>query len=184
MRWLALSVVVLLGPCSKRAPDRGALDAGGPDAAASVGAIADAAPAPAASGPSDADRQKLARAKKTLASIEGFVARGAPSDPSQPGEDASLACASMAEQRPALEKLADPEARTAIERSSKLCAFDVPLLVASDSLDQLARSRSQSSTLLFCGSAQREIAQARSVDPRDPRVRALERKWAARCRAR
>jgi hypothetical protein len=184
MRWVVVLAVALLGPCSRRAPPDGG--GGAADAAPRAAPLVSspAAARPASSGPSEVERQRLARAKKTLATIESLVARGSLSDPARPGEDASLACASFAEQRPDLEKIADPEVATVVATTSRLCAFDVPLLAASDSLDQLARPRSQSSTLLFCKSAQREIAQARSVDPKDARVRALERRWAGRCRDR
>lgn len=182
-RWLVVLALAFPSPCSKSSPG-GPADAA--DAAASASAIRAPSPSPSppSSSHSDADRQALARAKQSQGVIEALVARGSLSDPARPGADASLSCASFADQKPALEKMTDPEAKTVIETTSKLCAFDVPLLVASDSLNQLDRPRSPSSTLLFCKSAQREIARARSVDPRDVRVRRLERRWAALCRDR
>ena len=180
MRRLVLCLLFAAVACKKREPlslvPEGGLDAQAPTASA---------PAPASTidaGGIEADKEALKKAKAVLASIETSVAKRTMSDPASPGEDAKMKCATLDEQKAALEKQTDPEAKAVVEKASTLCAFDVPLLAASDVLDQMKNPRSQASKLLFCTSAEREIKQARAVKPNDPQLRKVYGRWVSLCR--
>ncbi|MBX3209842.1 MAG: hypothetical protein KF764_32720 [Labilithrix sp.] len=78
----------------------------------------------------------------------------------------------------------DPDADLAaiLDEGTSLCAFDVPLLTASEALDHLRGNPTQASRLLMCNVAQREIAKARAVRAGDPRVRSAEGRRATACK--
>lgn len=176
-----LVVCLLFAAACKREPISLAPE-GGFDAAVLA---ASATPTPASTidaGGIEADKEALKKGKALLASIETSVAKHTMSDPASPGEDAKMKCAALDEQKAALEKQTDAEAKAVVDKAKQLCAFDVPLLAASDVLDQMRNPRSQASKLLFCTSADREIKQARSVKPNDPQVRKVYARWVSLCR--
>lgn len=141
----------------------------------------DAAPPPIAS----VDPQAAARAdeQKTLAAhgrawltdLQFLIANKTTMSPKlvSGDGDATAICDAAAAVRP---KAVDPEAVAVHQEIAQLCAFDVPLLIANESLDQLRSSTSQASVRLMCSISAREIAKARAVKPSDPKVHAAERR--------
>ena len=180
MRRLVLCLLLLVA-CKKREPISLAPEAGlEVDAATTVASAAPASTIDA--GGIEADKEALKKAKVLVGSIETSVTKHVMSDPASPGEDAKMKCATFDEQKAALAKQTDPEAKALVEKASTLCSFDVPLLAATDVLDQMKNPRSQASKLLFCTSAEREIKQARAVKPNDPQVRKVYGRWVSLCR--
>lgn len=181
IRHLFVCLLFVAAACKKREPISLAPEGGGGTGAL----VASATPAPASTidaGGIEADKEALKKAKVLVGSIESSVAKHTLSDPASPGEDAKMKCAAFDEQKAALEKQTDPEAKGMVEKARQLCAFDVPLLAATDVLDQMKNPRSQASKLLFCTSAEREIKQARAVKPNDPQVRKVYGRWVSLCR--
>jgi hypothetical protein len=69
-----------------------------------------------------------------------------------------------------------------LDDAAALCAFDVPLLNASEALDHLRFGTSHASKSLMCGIAKRELDKARAVKARDARIFALDARRANACK--
>ncbi|MDF2697378.1 MAG: hypothetical protein K0S65_5761, partial [Labilithrix sp.] len=95
--------------------------------------------------------------------------------------DVATKCDAVDASRASLGAAPDPELVKVLDEGAALCAFDVPLLTASESLDHLRGTPSQASRLLMCNVAAREIAKARAVRPNDPRVRSADGRRASLC---
>jgi len=142
-----------------------------------------AAAAPNATDPAAAERAALEQAKNSLAEIEGMVARNAVKDPAHPGDgDVKARCESVEAMKPKLATHDDAETKAFLEQLKKTCSLDVPLLTATDALDQLRFSPSQASRRLMCNLAEQDLAKARSQKPSDKRVRALDGRFKSTCR--
>jgi hypothetical protein len=66
-----------------------------------------------------------------------------------------------------------------LDEALQLCGFDVPLLVANEALDHLKTSTSQASVRLMCSVSAKEIAKAKAVRPKDPKVLHAEHRRSA-----
>jgi hypothetical protein len=123
------------------------------------------------------------RAKQLVADIRWMISKGVTVNPAKAGEgDVATKCDAVESTRAGLGSHPDPELVEILDDGAGLCAFDVPLLTASESLDHLRGSPSQASRLLMCTVATREIAKARAVRPNDPRVRRTEGRRATACK--
>lgn len=154
------------------------------DAAASVSTPVVVVPPAASSGPSPAVRAaELERAKGWLADLKFLLAsKTTTSKEVVSGEgDATAICDAAVAARP---KATDPELAAVLDECGQLCAFDVPLLVANEALDHLKTSTSQASVRLMCTVSAKEIAKAKALKPKDPKVRDVERRRSTigRCR--
>jgi len=168
----------------------GAGGATGPGAAPVVTAVATAASAaipttiaPAPSPANAAEHAAFEQAKRSLADIEGMVARNAVKDPAHPGEDDVRArCEAIEATTPKLAGRDDAETKAFLEQLKKTCSLDVPLLTATEALDQLRFASSQASRRLVCNLAEKDLAKARAYKPNDKRVRALDGRFKSACK--
>jgi hypothetical protein len=144
-------------------------------ATTTASAVLDAGPPP--------NTAMLEKSRLWLADLKTMIAKKSSSNPRKDGDgDAASTCESVESARAALATVAEPEYRSNVEEAEALCAFDVPLLTASEALDQLRFSPSQASRLLMCNVSRREIDRARAVHPRDARVQRLEGRRGTLCR--
>jgi hypothetical protein len=122
----------------------------------------------------------LGRARGLLEDIRWMCAHRASVNPAKAGEgDVSSKCDAVERMRST--EIA-PEATHVLDEAAALCAFDVPLLTASEALDHLKFGTSQASKALMCGVARREIDKARAVKARDARIFALDARRANACK--
>jgi hypothetical protein len=169
---LAILAIALTGCRRKSEPLPDLFEASAPPPTMSALLPVDAGPSPAVL----AQRQKdLAQAKAWLADLQLLVSIQATTSPKQQSDtgDAVSICDAV---KAARAKTTDAEIAATLDPSVDLCGFDIPLVVANESLDQLRGSRSQASVRLMCGVSAREIAKAKAVRPTDPKVRAAEAK--------
>lgn len=169
MRALA-TLLLLPSMCSRELP------------ATADAAAADAAPPPSAPPPRDAGDPAAAmkaaknrsRADTLARDIAAMVGKRVTT---MPGEgDLSSKCDA------ALALRAQPELASVLDEAAALCAFDLPLLTASEAIDQLNHAPSQASRRLQCDVARREVARAREARPDDIRVRKVEAQRIEVCR--
>lgn len=184
---LAALLATFVAACSK---DRDASARGAPDgsaaaatsseiAAAKLEAAAAAASAAVAK-QAAANAAALERAKGILADIRWMVSKGVTVHPSKSGDgDLGTQCDTIAATR---NPSASAELTAVLDEAKELCAFDVPLLTASEALERHGISPSQASRLLMCSVAEREIAKARQVHAADPRVRRLDARRIEACK--
>lgn len=127
-------------------------------------------------GPRPAD---LAKAKDLLSDLQWCIAHKATQNPANAGEgDASTECDAVATMRA---KTTDPDVAQALDDAAALCAFDIPLVTANEALDHLRNSTSQASKLLMCTIASKEIAKAKAVKAKDPKVARTDARRASFC---
>jgi hypothetical protein len=128
-------------------------------------------------GPSPAARE-LERANGWLADLKFLLAHKVTTSPKLiSGEgDATAICDAATAARP---KTTDPETVRTLDEALQLCGFDVPLLVANEALDHLKTSTSQASVRLMCSVSAKEIAKAKAVRPKDPKVLHAEHRRSA-----
>lgn len=121
---------------------------------------------------------ELDRAKGWLADLKFLLANKVTTSPKLiSGEgDATAICDAATAARP---KTTDAEIGGVLDETLSLCAFDVPLLVANEALDHLKTSTSQASVRLMCTVSAKEIAKAKAVKPKDPKVLTAERRRSA-----
>lgn len=148
-----------------------------PSPAASTSETAAAAAASAA-----ARSAAVGRATQAVDDIRWMISKGVTVNREKAGEgDVATKCDAVESMRASSARDPDPEFLKVLDEGASLCAFDVPLLTASESLDHLRGTPSQASRLLMCNVAAREIAKARAVRPNDPRVRSAEARRIATC---
>ncbi len=152
--------------------------------AASAEAKAAASAVAAANAAVEASRvAAIARARQLVTDIRWMVTKGVTVNPAKAGEgDVATKCDAVEAARTELGKRPDPELVKALDEGAALCAFDVPLLTASESLDHLRGTPSQASHLLMCTVAEREISKARAVRPNDARVHREDARRATLCK--
>jgi len=169
--------VVLLG-CPKGKGQKGA-----PSASATIvsAPIPDAsvATAPHDAGAAVVDagtHANIEKAKEMLADIQWMVHNGVTVNRKKPGDgDITTKCEAI-ENMKSSPGHNDPEMKKAIEDAEALCAFDVPLLTASEALDHLRGMPSQASRILTCDAAKRDLDKARQVKPKDRKLAGLDAK--------
>lgn len=167
----------------------GAADASADAASAAATATASAAATATASAAATATASaapppdpSVDRAKEAFSAIESDVARGVLKDKTHPDDpDAVARCAELDDLRPKLEARPEPDAKRILDDSQKLCASDVPILSATETLRQVTISPSQASRRLMCKYAQKDIAKARAWSASDRRVRELDQRWQRVC---
>lgn len=174
------------GMCSKAgrpAPDASAASSAPTTLSAtpsSSSSAAAAASASASAASASARAAAVERAKELVADIRWMIAKGVTVNPAKAGEgDVATKCDGLESMRSSAG--GDPDLLAVLDDGAALCAFDVPLLTASESLDHLRGTPSQASRLLMCSVAEREIAKARAVRPGDPRVRNADARRASTC---
>jgi hypothetical protein len=176
-RWVLLVLVVAGCKLARRfgadaGHDASIVDAGAQDARSEP----DAAPHDAGIDAAAA----LGRAQSLLEDIRWMCAHRVSMNPSKAGEgDVSSKCDAVESARA---KENPPEVARTLEDAEALCAFDVPLLNASEALDHLRFGTSQASKALMCGIAKRELDRARTVRARDARLFALDARRATACK--
>jgi hypothetical protein len=138
--------------CSKKS--HGGTDAASSATTAAPRATGSAAPA-ASSAPPRTVTPDLDAALMAYADLESLVA-------SNTVGDSASRCAQIDSARPSLEKRPEPEVHKFLDDAKKVCGYDVPLVDASDALDQLARPGSQASVQLSCNVAARDLEKARA----------------------
>jgi hypothetical protein len=164
-------------PCAKKTA---ALDASA-DATVADASVASVAPPPPPPPPPPPD-PSLETAKAAFSDIEWDVAHSAMKDKTKTGEpDANAQCAAIDELRPKLESKPEPEVRRMLDESKRLCAYDVPIISANETLRQVSVSPSQASRRLMCKYAAKDIAKAKAVKSDDRKVRELDLKWQRTC---
>lgn len=129
-------------------------------------------------GPTPSARAELDRAKGWLADLKFLLSNKITTSPqliSGEGDAASI-CDAVAVARP---KATGADLVATLDEAGALCAFDVPLLVANEALDHLKTSTSQASVRLMCTVSAKEIAKARAVKPKDPKVLQADRRRSA-----
>jgi hypothetical protein len=125
----------------------------------------------------------LERSRVWLADLKVMLAKKSTTSPRKDGDgDAASTCEAINGARAATGADADQETRSNLDEAAALCGFDIPLLTASEALDQLRFSPSQASRLLMCNVSRREIDRARAVHPRDARVQRLEGRRGTVCK--
>ena len=150
-------------------------------AATAAGATA-SAPAAASAAAIAARAAAVARAKELVADVRWMIDEGVTVNRAKAGEgDVATKCDGIESMRSSMGRDPDPELVKVLDEGTGLCAFDVPLLTASESLDHLRGTPSQASRLLVCNVAAREIAKARAVRANDPRVRSVEARRGSLC---
>lgn len=123
-----------------------------------------------------------ARARELVDDVRWMIAKGVTVNRDKAGEgDVTTKCEALEATRADLGADPDPELVAVLDEGAELCAFDVPLLTASEALDHFRGNPTQASRLLMCNVAEREIAKARSVRPGDPRVLRAAARRAAAC---
>jgi len=111
------------------------------------------------------------RAKETLTDIQWMVSHKVTVNRKKPGDgDVTTKCEEMEK----LKSSADPEMKKVVEEADALCAFDVPLLTASEALDHLQGMPSQASRILTCSAAGHDLDKARAVKPKDRKLAGLD----------
>ena len=170
---VGLSLLVLASPgrCSrqkKAAPDAG-VDAG-------TLAVVDAGPPPPPRiDPTiAANTLALARAKTDLADVQWVVAHNVTLNPAKPDGEVASKCDANEAAEAKFTDASPAELRAVLDQTKALCAFDVPLVTASEALDQLRNGQSQASRRLSCNVAKTEIDKARLVKPRDLKMLRLD----------
>jgi hypothetical protein len=157
-------------PCAKKATIA--------DASTDAPSVAASTPPP----PPPPPDPSLETAKAAFSAVEWDVAHGVLKDKTKTGEpDAIAQCATLDELRPRLESKPEPEVKNLLAESKRLCAYDVPILSATETLRQVTISPSQASRRLMCKYAQKDIAKAKSTKPDDRKVRELESRWVKTC---
>jgi hypothetical protein len=185
-RLMVLALLVTPGVCAKK-PARG--DAGPVTiASAAASTVVDAGPSPAelaraAAAAAEASRAAAVEKAKTLvADVRWMVTKGVTMNPAKGGEgDVTTKCDALDTTRAGLGAHPDPELVTVLDEGATLCAFDVPLLTANESLDHLRGTPSQASRLLMCDVAAREIGKARAVHANDMKVHRADARRATLC---
>lgn len=185
---LMLALSVSPGMCSKARRAAGT-DAGASSSAAvtvtsaaSPAASSSETAAAAAAASAAARAAAVERAKRTVDDIRWMISKGVTVNREKAGEgDVATKCDAVESMRASSARDPDPELLKILDEGASLCAFDVPLLTAGESLDHLRGTPSQASRLLMCNVAAREIAKARAVRPNDPRVRSAEARRIATC---
>jgi hypothetical protein len=169
---LALALALTLTACPRRKEEITFSDAAAPIVSTPV-----VVAPPVDAGPSPTARE-LERANGWLADLKFLLANKVTTSPKLiSGEgDATAICDAANAARP---KTTDPETARTLDEALPLCAFDVPLLVANEALDHLKTSTSQASVRLMCSVSAKEIAKARAVKPKDPKVLHAERRRSA-----
>ncbi|MBX3213061.1 MAG: hypothetical protein KF850_13580 [Labilithrix sp.] len=124
-----------------------------------------------------------ARARELVDDVRWMVAKGVTMNRDKAGEgDVTTKCDALEATRSGLGDAPDPELVAVLDEGAALCAFDVPLLTASESLDHFRGNPTQASRLLMCNVAEREIAKARAIRPGDPRVLRADARRLGACR--
>lgn len=168
-------LLLLLVACSSPRKDKASpVDAGPPAPVVTAPVVV----IPDAAAPNAARAAEIERAKGWLADLKFLLANKQTTSPQLvSGEgDATAICDAATAARP---KTTDPEVAAALDEALPLCAFDVPLLVANEALDHLKTSTSQASVRLMCTVSAKEIAKAKAVKPKDPKVVQAERRRSA-----
>jgi hypothetical protein len=120
--------------------------------------------------------------KLTVRELESMVKTGTFTNPDKPGDgDANAQCLALETPRSRIETLADPEVKSLVAESRRLCSFEVPLLSADRTLKQVSISPSQASRQLMCKYASKDLDKARAVKGSDRRVRDLDARWSRSC---
>jgi hypothetical protein len=109
-----------------------------------------------------------------LADIKATIAKDAKTKKS--GNDVQVVCDALEN-----EKAADPEHKKLLDEAKDLCAYDVPLYVATEALDQMGKTPSQASVLLSCKVASRELAKAKAAKPNDKHYKDVRHRFEIRC---
>lgn len=82
------------------------------------------------------------KAARDLADVKAAIAKDAKTK--KPGNDVQVICDGLENERATA---TDPEHVAVLDEAHELCTFDVPLYVAGEALDQLAKSTSPASVL-------------------------------------
>jgi hypothetical protein len=186
-RIVVVVTVVLAQVCACKRALRGPSDGGAADAGSRDASVATAnadAQAPRDAGPDARALAEAAARARVLATIEDLkwmVEHHASVNPAKAGEgDISTKCDAV--QSELARPIEDPDTRALLDGAAALCAFDVPLLQASEALDHLRFGTSQASHALMCNVARVELDKARAVKPRDGKLRALDARRATACK--
>lgn len=152
-----------------------------PTATASASAAA-TEPASAAVATAAANVAATERARQLVSDLRWLVAHNVTQNPAKAGEgDASTKCSSVQSSQKSLGADPNPELKKLLDEAATLCAFDIPLTTAVEALDQLRFSPSQASRKLMCDVATRELERARTIRPRDPRLRSVSARRKEAC---
>jgi mono/diheme cytochrome c family protein len=120
--------------------------------------------------------------KEAMGDVKSMVARSIVKDPAHPDEgDVEMKCGVIPRSRARMEAK-DPSLKKAFEETARLCAFDVPLMVAGEDLKQAAAARDDTARTASCNFASEELERARSVHADDPRVRELDARLKSTCK--
>lgn len=114
------------------------------------------------------------RAKETLADIQWMVTHRVTVNRKKPGDgDITTKCEEI-EKVKSSPAASDAEMKKVLEEAEAVCAFDVPLLTASEALDHLQGMPSQASRILTCSAAGHDLDKARAVKPKDRKLLGLD----------
>lgn len=114
------------------------------------------------------------KATKELADIKATIAKDAKTK--KPGNDVQVVCDALEN-----EKSLDAEHKKILDEAKDLCAYDVPLYIATEALDQMGKTPSQASVLLSCKVASRELAKAKAAKPNDKHYKDVRHRFEIRC---
>lgn len=181
---IGLSLLVLASPgrCTRQKK-------GAPDASVDAGpaVVVDAGP-PAPPPPPKIDPVAVAnaaaleRAKTDLADVQWMVAHNVTQNPAKPDGEVASKCEANEVAEAKLTSATPAELRATLDQVKALCAFDVPLVTASEALDQLRNVQSQASRRLSCNVAKTELDKARLAKPRDVKLLRLDVRRESLCK--
>ncbi len=183
MRRAIFLVALSLAGCpklkgQKPAPSASATIVSAPVVDASAVQVDAGPPVPAVDPAVQANMEK---AKEILADIQWMVHHGVTVNRKKPGDgDVTTKCEAIEGLKGAAGHN-DPEMKKTIEEAEALCAFEVPLLTASEALDHLRGMPSQASRILTCDAARRDLDKARQVKPKDRKLLGLDAKRRQLC---
>jgi hypothetical protein len=172
----ALAVVILLPAVLTACPKKKGNT--GPDASANA-AVSSAPPVTsatmtAAATPTPSGPKASEKAASLLADVKATIAKDAKTKKS--GNDVQVVCDALEN-----EKVVDAEHKQIVDEAKELCAFDVPLYIATEALDQMGKTPSQASVLLSCKVASRELAKAKAAKPNDKHYKDVRHRFEIRC---
>ena len=165
---VGLSLLVLASPgrCSRHM--KGAPDAGVDAGTVIVDAGPPAPPPPPKVDPAiAANATALERARNDLVDVQWMVAHNVTLNPSKPDGEVASKCDANGIAEARLTAASPADLRATLDQTKALCGYDVPLVTASEALDQLRNAQSQASRPLSCNVAKTELDKARLVKQRD-----------------
>ena len=116
----------------------------------------------------------LDHAKADLADVQWMVAHNVTLNPAKPDGEVASKCDANASAEAKVTAATPADLHATLDQIKALCAYDVPLVTASEALDQLRNAQSQASRRLSCNVAKTEIDKARLVKPRDIKLLRLD----------